>query len=303
MKEKCLDIGTIQAFLDGELPSGLSDNAARHLSACDRCALQLTQAEEETAVVFSALEKEFNALVPTQRLWAKINDSIQEQRKSFWQPILAFFKNPTVGAFAAFLVVFGLFVAYLSLRTADSTDYAAVNEAKKTVAVKNVSVSVPVKSAEGENPANEPETVVAASSTEKKDKENNKNYRVVTANFDEKEIKRKTAEPILPNQDFKPKSQPASYEYIPGEQSYIKTIASLEKTIDGSKEEVLNASAQFNFARNIAVVDDAINKLRAEVKKNPGNETARQLLMTSYQNKVDLLNSVAEKTELMASIK
>ncbi len=53
----------------------------------------------------------------------------------------------------------------------------------------------------------------------------------------------------------------------------------------------------------MAVVDDTISKMKSEVKKNPKNEAAKQVLLASYQNKVDLLNSVAEKTELMASLK
>ena len=49
--------------------------------------------------------------------------------------------------------------------------------------------------------------------------------------------------------------------------------------------------------------NDAIVKMQKEVRKNPKNEAARQVLRSSYQNKIDLLNSVAEKTELMASIR
>ncbi|MBK9529349.1 MAG: hypothetical protein IPO41_13800 [Acidobacteria bacterium] len=53
----------------------------------------------------------------------------------------------------------------------------------------------------------------------------------------------------------------------------------------------------------MAMVDDSIAKMRKEVKRNPKNETARQVLYSSYQNKIDLLNSVAQKEELMASIR
>jgi hypothetical protein len=43
--------------------------------------------------------------------------------------------------------------------------------------------------------------------------------------------------------------------------------------------------------------------MRVVVKKNPKNEAAKDVLRASYENKIDLLNSVAEKTELMASLK
>jgi hypothetical protein len=52
----------------------------------------------------------------------------------------------------------------------------------------------------------------------------------------------------------------------------------------------------------MAVVDDAIAKMRKVVQKNPKNESAKQVLYTSYQNKIDLLNSVSQREELVASL-
>jgi len=57
------------------------------------------------------------------------------------------------------------------------------------------------------------------------------------------------------------------------------------------------------YERDMAVVDDAIAKMKSEVKKNPKNESAKQVLYSSYQNKIDLLNSVSQKEELVASLK
>ena len=76
MKQDCLDIGIIQAFLDGELAHPESARVSGHIAVCDACSLMLADAEDESAVVFSALDREFSTLVPTQRLWNKINDSI-----------------------------------------------------------------------------------------------------------------------------------------------------------------------------------------------------------------------------------
>ena len=80
MKRDCLDIGTIQAFLDSELPKGELGRVASHLGDCDDCALMLATAEDESAIVFPALECEFDTLVPTQRLWTKINGEIETER-------------------------------------------------------------------------------------------------------------------------------------------------------------------------------------------------------------------------------
>ena len=95
MMEKCFDEGTLQAFLDNELAPELSQAIARHLVDCDPCANLLAEVEEETAFAFTALEQEFNTLVPTQRLWTKINQSIevQHRKRSVWQTVLGFFSG------------------------------------------------------------------------------------------------------------------------------------------------------------------------------------------------------------------
>jgi hypothetical protein len=43
--------------------------------------------------------------------------------------------------------------------------------------------------------------------------------------------------------------------------------------------------------------------MRKQVKQNPKNESAKQILFASYQNKIDLLNSVNERGVLMASMR
>ena len=90
---------------------------------------------------------------------------------------------------------------------------------------------------------------------------------------------------------------------MPGEESYVKTISSLNRTVEEKKDNVLRPSQRIAYERDMAVVDDAIAKMRDEVKKNPKNESARKVLYSSYQNKIDLLNSVSQKEELMASLR
>ncbi|MCB1023369.1 MAG: hypothetical protein KDB79_03210, partial [Acidobacteria bacterium] len=89
---------------------------------------------------------------------------------------------------------------------------------------------------------------------------------------------------------------------VVGEEIYVQTIATLNRNISRTKDEVLRPKERIEFERNIAMVDNAISKMKDEVRKNPRNAAARELLKTSYQNKIDLLNSVSEKTELMASL-
>src|SRR4051794_20114555 len=80
MNTNCLDIGIIQAFLDGELPVEEVTRVSDHIGSCDSCAIMLTEAEEENSIVFPAMAREMDSMVPTQRLWARINDSIEVEK-------------------------------------------------------------------------------------------------------------------------------------------------------------------------------------------------------------------------------
>ncbi len=64
----------------------------------------------------------------------------------------------------------------------------------------------------------------------------------------------------------------------------------------------MSPSVRVSFERDLAVVDDSIKKMKDVVRKNPKNQAAKQVLYSSYQNKIDLLNSIAEREELMASM-
>src|SRR5215813_3054634 len=118
MSVDCLDIGTIQAFLDGELTPERVVTVSGHIASCDACSMMLGEAEEESAYVFPVLEREINTLVPTQRLWARINDSIavEKQNTPFWKKILtgiaATLRNPSITVAAGVLILFGVFAAF-----------------------------------------------------------------------------------------------------------------------------------------------------------------------------------------------
>lgn len=299
MREKCFDEGTIQAFLDGELASDLLENVARHVSVCDDCAVLMAEAEEESAFAFSALEQEFNTLVPTQRLWTKINDSIGNERKSVWQTVFAFLKNPTIAAFASLLIVFGLFMAVLNLQNDIPINSDAVSIPKQKA---DEPIFDPQFSTKQIVPKDDLKSLKVA--VVKQDK---KDYQIVKTDFAKKEVSPKIENrppKIQPDADgAKDKGQNTKGNYLIGEESYVKTIATLEQTLNGRKDEILRPSSRFAFEKDLAVVDDAIKVMKAEVKKNPKNEAAKEMLRTSYQNKIDLLNSVTEKTELMASLK
>lgn len=297
MTERCFDEGTIQAFLDGELTSDKLEIVARHISLCDDCANLLAESENESAFAFEVLEQEFNTLVPTRRLWLKINDSIGKERKSVWKNIYAYCINPTFAAFAALTIVFGLTLAMLS-----SQSNAPQNE---------VSTNVPnIKTDSGTFKLNEPTPIQSLEKVvnlpKSRTKEVNDDFEVVKTDYIKKEkvSKFEKSEPakIFDKNPVNDKTN-TKENYLVGEESYLRTIATLETTVNNRKDEVLKPSSRFAFENDLAVVNDAIKRMKAEVVKNPKNEAAKDFLRASYQSKIDLLNSVSEKTELMASLK
>lgn len=283
----CLDIGLIQAFLDGELNHAETSRVSSHIASCDDCAVLLARAEDESALVFPALEREFNTLVPTQRLWSRINDSIEAERagRPFLQKTWAFVRvsllSPSFAGAAGLLIVTAIFAwVWMGRTTSPSDDVASVSRSNPQPSVASVSLpnAVPAE------PASEP--------------------RARTKVYVERAAYRvEQARPIAKSLGKPVDAIATSTGYMPGEESYVKTISSLGKTVDDKKDMILRPSQRVSFERDMALVNDSIAKMKKEVKRNPKNESARQVLYSSYQNKIDLLNSVAQKEELMVSIR
>jgi hypothetical protein len=297
MSVDCLDIGTVQAFLDGELTPEWSASVSGHIAACDACAVMLSEAEEESGFVFPALEREMNTLVPTQRLWTRINDSItvEKQNTPFWKKVWAgiavALRNPAMTVAATVLIVFGVFTAIYRFPSNKivvvDERLSATNQRQTPPAVSSSTtftatgdqqdgpglVSVP----KSRNPEIEKPAVIQA------------DYRVRP---NSNNVVRNPKGPDSLNQDG----------YLPGEESYVKTIAKLSDSVAGQKDSVLKPSQQVAYERDLAVVDDSIKRMRKAVRNNPKNDSAKQVLYSSYQNKIDLLNSVAQREELVAGL-
>lgn len=298
MNGKCIDIGTIQAFLDGETAPALSLAVTDHVAGCQNCAVLMADAEEESSIVFSALDRECNSLVPTQRLWNKINESIvvEKSRVPFWERLLqslsVFNANTSVTVAAGVLIVFTMFAAIWTLNSnvpsSETVRGVTPNVVQPNQPRAPESVIIATNDSEGFLSANI--TPTQARSSDRAEKP-----RTVTA-------RKGTA-----GRNNRPVAQQAVYretasapEYLPGEESYVKTIADLKQNVDGDKDVVLPPSSRVAYERDMAVVDDAISKMKAVVRKNPNNQGAKQVLYSSYQNKIDLLNSVAQREEMMA---
>ena len=286
MKDKCLDIGIIQAFLDGELSHDETSRVSSHIALCDTCAIAFAQAEDETAVVFSALDRELDTLVPTQRLWNKINDSIAEEKAQmpWWHKAWALVSigraNPSIAVAASLIIVVGVFATVWMNR-------APVNLVNPTSTVVSVKPTTAAPAPTNNITVSDvPDTVISSDTP-----------RIERAVF-KAEPRRAAIAPAVVRTSSTSFADP-----LAGESSYVNTISTLAKTVEDKKDGVLRPSQRVAFERDMAMVDDSIAKMRKEVKRNPKNETARQVLYSSYQNKIDLLNSVAQKEELMASLR
>lgn len=295
MNRGCFEIGVIQAFLDGELEPAVSAKVTDHVADCDACASLLATAEEESAIVFSALERELNTLVPTQRLWGKINDSITVEREQtpfvskVWAFVKAGLSSPSLAAAASILIAFVVFAGLWGLRSDDPTVSGVAN---LTPANSVQPAVVPVSNTPNKNtPADSVEVVSDSRTSEPSNFKNE----VIRASH-----KADTRPAPMKRDDVRPTAMTAVY--MPGEESYVKTIATMSQTINPQKDNILRPSERIAYERDMAVVNDSIKRLRQEVRRNPRNESARQVLYSSYQNKIDLLNSVSQKEELIASL-
>jgi anti-sigma factor RsiW len=295
MNGKCFEIGTIQAFLDGETSPEVSVRLADHAAECDACARLMADAEEQNSIVFSALERELNSLVPTQRLWSRINETIEVENAnvSFWHKTVTYLRssllNPSLAAAAAVVMCLGMIAIVVTNR---ESSRLIVN----TVPNVQMETPMPREARVVEEVVDTPAPVTKAVAPT-----------VTISKFRESEIKALAASTRAGQRGIAPYN--AVYDasnsngYLPGEESYVKTISELKETVESEKDAVMTPSSRVSYERDMAMVNDSIKRMREVVRKNPRNQAARQVLYSSYQDKIDLLNSVAQREELMASLK
>ena len=301
MKGKCFEIGTIQAFLDGETAPDVSLGLTNHVAGCDACARLMAEADEENALVFSTLERELNTLVPTQRLWSRINDTIEveKSRVPVWQKVLVYVRvslaNPSITVAAGILVILGMFALVITIQDGNNVP---MGDIAHTPALQTQPVP---------QPQNETPVVDVVGDGMTIPTQSGKSIEVKASNLKSHEIRALAASVKAGQRDIAPQNAvyttPVNDQYLPGEETYVKTISDLKQNVDTQKDAVMTPSGRISYERDMAMVNDSIKRMREVVKKNPRNQAARQVLYSSYQDKIDLLNSVAQREELMASLR
>lgn len=281
----CLDEGVLQSYFDGELSREQMQAATSHLATCQVCSAAARQLENETTLLATALAPEFDAVVPTEHLRRRIDEAIaglpvnqqgtRDTRTLFgWiQPFGSLFAFTPQRAFAyaglAVLIAFGVIFGII----------------RKQQQVPPMPVAQ-VKPAENPSPA------------------------VKAVDNNQKEQQSVTPEPVVVRNESsasKPRSPKprttgdvanqavAEVKLMPGERSYLKTIAALDSTINKSNNDrPMRSSLRAEYERNLAVVNRALAATRNAAKNNPNDPDAKEFMFDAYQSKVNLLNTVAD---------
>lgn len=299
---KHLDENTIQAFLDGELPDDALLGATAHLANCETCTELLLVAEAEIAELNLAFAAENSQPCPTQRIWARIENEIEVrarqakklevEQKSVWARFNEFFAPPQIAFAASFaavvlvsLVSLGFFEKQLN--QISESDFAL--ESPEIKGQNLTAIAIPEISRQTINTAINAETI-ENSITETAP-------RAIRASFAAPRIEIKNQKSKIKN----PKSVDAP---LAEEKDYLNTIAELSKSVAASGGDgEMRPSFRVEYERNAAMLDQAIAQMQKQARRNPRNENAKRILFASYQNKIDFLSAVSEKSQLVASVR
>ena len=286
---RCLDEAKLQSYFDGELSLDMMESVTSHLASCATCAAAARELEEESALVMSALAAEFETSVPTERLRERIDAVVLGDRiavaeatqqtsglAGFFSGLLNFGTQRTLGyASLAVVMAFAAIFAVVKLNSKPENIAVTQPEPAKTVAV--------VPSSQNSNPG-----PVSAGSTGSAAPESGAQQKSTAQT-----IKVHYQRPQSTTNEVASKPAQAPVKLLPGERSYLQTIAKLDSTIKSNQKE-MRPSLQVEYQRNLAVVDRAIAATRSAAKSNPNDPDAADFMFAAYQSKVDFLNTIAD---------
>ena len=285
--KQCLDEAMLQSYFDGELSSSMMESATLHLASCAACSAAARELEEENALLSEAFALEFAESVPTERLRRRIDAAVtglEIVHPVVQQPsavsgffgslssLFSFTPQRALGYAALIMVlVFGVIFGLVKFNSSSNPQQAINQEPQKgTVPQVVPSQQTPEKNAVAVNDGpKESQQISQPSETQNR------------------RINRPSSAP----KRVTPKTEPV--KLLPGERSYLQTIAKLDSTIRGDKKN-MRPALQAEYERNLAVVDHAIAATRSAAKKNPSDPDAADFMFAAYQSKVDLLNTIAD---------
>ena len=282
---RCLDEAMLQSYFDGELSGEMMERATLHLASCSTCAAAAREIEEEINLMMTALAPEFDAGVPTERLRERIDAAVLDARVgaarssgrmgfgAFVSNLLNFGTQRSLGyASLVMVLAFAAIFGWVKLRTEEPTTQpqpAVAETQPPPIVTPTVDQTV-----QASGPAVEIKPI----------KKTNTAFRPTSATP-------KAAPRFVPVTSEVATTQPI--RLLPGERSYLQTIARLDTTIKAN-QKAMRPSLQVEYERNLAVVDRAIAATRSAAKKNPNDPDAADFMFAAYQSKVDLLNTIAD---------
>lgn len=283
MKE-CLQEEVLQSYLDGELHERRLEQVAVHLASCITCSDLARQLELENSVLSAALAPEFETAVPSERLRQRIDAAIGSARieaaaatassgNARWlsslSDLFTFRPQRALGYASLVLIVgFGLIMGMMRWQTVPTSSTGSL-----------VATASPAPSPEPQPTTAPPVNTVPPSSAPNPPKS--------TAPKDPRQ--RGTAVAVF----AKPRQIDNHVKLLPGERSYLQTIAQLDSTIKSDKGR-MKPDVQAEYQRNLAFVDRTLAVARTAAKSNPNDPDATEFMFSAYQSKVDLLNTVAQ---------
>jgi hypothetical protein len=285
MKE-CLQEEVLQSYLDGELHQRRLEQVTSHLASCITCSDLARQLEQENSVLAAALAPEFATAVPSERLRQRLETAIGAARTEAaagnapagnvreWLASLSdrftFGPQRALGYASLLLIVgFGLIMGMMRWQTVPTLPTDSLVATATPAPSPEPTTAPPVNSVP---PASEPD---GTKSTVPNDR-------------------RKRGSAIAARPASRQNESVANHvKLLPGERSYLQTIAQLDSTIKSDKGR-MKPDVQAEYQRNLAFVDRTLAVARTAAKSNPNDPDATEFMFSAYQSKVDLLNTVAQ---------
>lgn len=298
MKE-CTDEFTLQAYCDGELPTAQMSAIAVHLAACGACRQTTDDIAADMNLLAAVWAEDCAVSVPSESLRERLAIALaaenvmpqvvpvltwRQKLAAWWQEQMALGSLvPTGAGLAVMLLTVGLGYLAMQDKSPNAKELAiALGQSDKAgwpTEVKPVAASANNKKASQPTlatarPATVPVKFTSPAATPKP-------ARVVAV--------APQAQPVVAAND----NEPAP---LPGEQSYLKALAVMDKTLAQTTGNALTPALRASYERSVAVLDQAIRASRAQARRNPQDTDAAEFLYSAYQSKLDLMTTVAQQT-------
>jgi anti-sigma factor RsiW len=337
MMKTCLDEGTLQAYLDGELSLDASNDVAAHLSACASCTEAARAAEQELALFSTAYAPAFSSPVPTEKLRARLDEAIAGTRaphhalaetttpaasrlRSFFEALVASvttFTPRQATAFASFLVAVALVLVFALMQRPDGPQATrevagngrmpappAATTVESTTREDAAAIQTPVEDAVAPVPASGVGPALARTVRYERTQvaRTSAGQRGELRTADANAVNTNAANTTADANTTAATTAAATREpVLADEKTYLNSIASLTSAIEAEGAQGMTPTLRAEYERNLAVVNQAIVSSRVAARRNPQDADAKEFLRAAYQNKVELLSAVADQTQLASS--